>query len=102
MWSFIARTNLHGFWRAWLSTTADRLAFLERLARSRYPGDPAWTWSDVEREIRNRIRDQGLIPAYCHQARLVAQHAVHDHTVADVLDLPAPMQPRCASQLGLL
>ncbi|GBR41535.1 hypothetical protein AA3266_2813 [Gluconobacter kondonii NBRC 3266] len=27
-------------------------------------GDPAWTWSDVERDIRNRIIGSGLIDAY--------------------------------------
>ncbi|KXV23187.1 hypothetical protein [Gluconobacter oxydans] len=64
MFGHIAHYDIHGFWGAQFSTTQARLGFLRGIVLYGCYGDPAWTWSDVERDIRNRIIGSGLIDAY--------------------------------------
>ncbi|MBB2157359.1 hypothetical protein HLH33_13730 [Gluconacetobacter diazotrophicus] len=64
MFGFIACYDLHGFWDTHLATTSDRAAFLEQIEKYPCWGQPAFTWSDVERRIGGRIRDAGLVAAY--------------------------------------
>ena len=64
MFGHIAHYDIHGFWGAQFSTTQARLGFLRGIVLYGCYGDPAWTWSDVERDIRNRIIGSGLIEAY--------------------------------------
>ncbi|MBB2158111.1 hypothetical protein HLH33_17720 [Gluconacetobacter diazotrophicus] len=113
MFGFIACNNLHGFWQTHLATTASRTAFLGQIEQHPCWGQSDWTWSDVERQIANRLRDSHLVGAYRAEekkemlraerdqlARLLAKHG----RPADVMPpaLQAAPQVQGPSQLGLL
>ncbi len=64
----IAHFSREGFYAVWFSTPERQLDWLVYAeAGGEYgllpDGDPACTWSDVERQLRTFIRDRRLIPA---------------------------------------
>ncbi|MBB2199897.1 hypothetical protein HLH44_21165 [Gluconacetobacter sp. 1c LMG 22058] len=97
MFGFIAQHDIHGFWQVHFASTAGRIAFLEQIARYPCWGQPTAVWSDVEREIRSRVLESGLIAAYRAQerqeaacaereelARLLAKHGARPHGDRDL------------------
>ena len=48
----IAHTSIIGFYDAWFSGPVKRLAFLKRHRDGEIYGDPAHTWSDVQKALR--------------------------------------------------
>jgi hypothetical protein len=50
--SHIAHYNRGGFWDMFFTTTADKVRFLEQTLQHFCYGDPAWTYSDVERALQ--------------------------------------------------
>ena len=60
MFGFIAHYNVHGFWDARFGSDEAILETLEQMRDWSMGGDPAWTWSDVEKEIQAFIRTEGL------------------------------------------
>jgi hypothetical protein len=60
----IAHYNRGGFWAEFFTTTADKLRFLEMTLSHPCYGDPAWTYSDVERALQEWLRACGLPDLY--------------------------------------
>lgn len=59
-----AHYDRHGFYSEWFSTHKLRYAFLEHLLAWPCWGDPAFTFSDVERAIQLFLRNSTLIERY--------------------------------------
>ena len=57
----IAHYDVHGFWAEYFTSTADKLRFLEELTAHPCWGDPAFTFSDLERAVIARLRSAGLV-----------------------------------------
>ena len=53
----IAHYNRAGFWEVFFTTTADKVRFLEQTLQHPCYGDPAWTYSDVERALQQWLHD---------------------------------------------
>lgn len=111
MFGFIAHYDRHGFWHTHFASTAGRVAFLEQIAGYPCWGQPTAVWSDVEREIRARIVESGLIAAYRAQERqetagaereqlahLLAKYGGPPHGELPAVAIPA----QHVSQLALL
>ncbi|MEO6966691.1 MAG: hypothetical protein ABI076_12485 [Acidobacteriaceae bacterium] len=62
--SHIANYNLEGFYGVWFADDESRLNFLHHTLRFPCYGDPAYTYSDVEREIQCHIRTTSLVRQY--------------------------------------
>lgn len=52
----IAHYNKAGFYDQWFSTADRRIEFIENVRRSSIYGDPAWTYSDVEKVLQGWVR----------------------------------------------
>ena len=70
--SNIAEYNIHGFWNTWFTTTADQIEFLQNIAKYPCWGDPEFTYSDVERVVRERVKNSGVI---AWKERLLAEES---------------------------
>ena len=57
----IAHYSKSGFYEEFFCNAADQLRFLEAIAKWPCHGDPAWTFSDVERAIQNEVARQHLV-----------------------------------------
>lgn len=57
----IAHYDQHGFWAEYFTSTTDKLRFLEALTAHPCWGDPAFTFSDLERAVIARLRAAGLV-----------------------------------------
>ena len=60
----IAHYDQGGFYSTWFTCNRDKLAFLQRTAEYDCCGDPAYTFSDVERVLAAWVRDTRLISLY--------------------------------------
>lgn len=60
----IAHYNRGGFWAEFFTTTADKVTFLEQTLQHPCYGDPAWTYSDVERALQGWLRADGMLDRY--------------------------------------
>ena len=60
----IAHHDLHGFYGTWFATPGDQARFLDHLLRSPCFGDPAYTFSDVERHLQIEIRRRNYVALY--------------------------------------
>ncbi|MDT8350950.1 hypothetical protein [Roseomonas mucosa] len=57
----IAHYDVHGFWTEYFTSTTDKLRFLKELTAHPCWGDPAFTFSDLERAVIARLRSAGLV-----------------------------------------
>lgn len=57
----IAHYNRHGLWSEFFTHRATKIAFLEQTITHPCWGDPAWTYSDVERMTRARLKQSGIL-----------------------------------------
>ncbi len=60
----IAHYNRAGFWETFFTSTADMVRFLEHTLQHPCYGDPAWTYSDVERALQAWLRADGTLERY--------------------------------------
>lgn len=60
----IAHYNRGGFYGVWFSTTENKVHFLERTLKSGKYGDPAYTYSDVEKVLAAWVEESGLFEKY--------------------------------------
>lgn len=60
----IAHYNIHGFYETWFTCDKDRLGFLENTLSWPCWGDPAFTFSDVERAIKQQVRARNYLALY--------------------------------------
>ena len=67
----IAHYNRGGFWETFFTSTADKVRFLEIAIRWSWGGDPAWTYGDVERVLREWLQVDGTLERY--RQRLAAE-----------------------------
>ena len=81
----IAHYNLRGFYSTWFVDDAARLSFLRHTLAFACYGDPAYTFSDVERAIRAELRRRPLVEQF--EARVVA--AVRAREIAQLERLQA-------------
>lgn len=73
---YIAFYDLDGFWTEFFSTPAGKVEFIEQALAWPCYGEPATTWSDVEREIIRRLRRTELLGIY--RQRLCAEQDAAD------------------------
>ena len=71
MFGHIAHYNRGGFWDTFFTTTADTVRFLEQTLQHPCYGDPAWTYSDVERALQDWLRTDATLDRY--RQRLVEE-----------------------------
>ena len=60
----IANYNRAGFWATFFTTTADKVQCLEQTLQHPCYGDPAWTYSDVERALQGWLKADGTVDRY--------------------------------------
>lgn len=60
----IAHYNIHGFYETWFTCDKDRLEFLKQTLQWPCWGDPAYTYSDVERAIKTQVRARNYLALY--------------------------------------
>jgi hypothetical protein len=60
----IAHTNLEGFYGAFFERDFDKVVFLEQTLNWPHFGDPTFTFSDVERAIKRRLRAAKVIDIF--------------------------------------
>lgn len=60
----IAHYDRRGFWCEFFTTTADKVQFLEQTLAYPCYGDPAWTYSDVEKALRAWLRASDILAQY--------------------------------------
>ena len=95
-----AHHNVFGFYETWFADDRAKLSFLVHTLRFPCYGDPAFTYSDVEREIQREIRRTTLVSDYQRrveaatrnrelaelerlQAKYLGQAAVHPPLAVD-------------------
>ena len=74
----IAHFNINGFYGVHFASDGARLDWLRLVANAPAFGDPAYTYSDVERALAAWVKDSGLIPGYVERiaaARETAERA---------------------------
>lgn len=60
----IAHFNRHGFYETFFSSTAGKVRFLRQTLRHPCWGDPAFTYSDVERVLQAWLHQNGVLDRY--------------------------------------
>ena len=60
----IAHYNRDGFWNEFFTATADKVRFLQQTMQWPCYGDPAWTYSDVERALQAWLRSDETLERY--------------------------------------
>ena len=119
----IAHYDFDGFWSYFFSTTAGRIEFLEQTLEYGCYGSPAFTFCDVEKVLKRRVAESGLLAAYrtaraaeirtaemATLQRLQAKYAplvsapvpTSEAPALSVLPLPVPAPAAKPVQLGLL
>ena len=84
--SHIAHYNRGGFWETFFTTTADKVQFLKMSVQYPCHGDPAWTYSDVERALQTWLKAEGTLEQY--------QQRLADEIEATELALLARLQAK--------
>jgi hypothetical protein len=69
----IAHYNQGGFWETFFTSDQDKLDFLTQTISQGGYGDPHWTYSDVERVLRQWVFDTGLIDTYQQKANATVE-----------------------------
>lgn len=88
MFMHIAHYNRHGFYETWCETSEKRLAMLRHHVEYPSVGDPAWTWSDVERELQIWLAESGILRAYEFEAQTERRHHLTASASAALTELP--------------
>jgi hypothetical protein len=71
----IAHTSKAGFYDEFFRSAEDQLRFLDQVVKWPCHGDPAWTFSDVERAIQKEVARQHLVEIQELRVDASAQHA---------------------------
>jgi hypothetical protein len=67
----IAHFNRHGFYETFFASTAGKVRFLRQTLRHSCWGDPAFTYSDVERALQSWLWQNGVLD--CYERRLAEE-----------------------------
>lgn len=68
-----------GFFETFFSTTEGKVHFLRMTLAHPCYGDPAWTYSDVERALQSWLRENDVLAKY--EARLIAETEAAERAV---------------------
>ncbi len=68
----IAHFNQHGFFETFFTSTEDKVKFLRQTVRHTCYGDPAWTYSDVEKALKKWVMENAVL--FKHENRLADEH----------------------------
>ena len=60
----IAHFNQRGFFEEFFSTTEGKVRFLRQTLDWSCPGDPAYTYSDIERALQSWLHQNGVLAQY--------------------------------------
>jgi hypothetical protein len=60
----IAHYDIHSFYETWFTSDKDRLEFLKNASKWPCYGDPKFTFSDVERALRQQIHSRNYLALY--------------------------------------
>ena len=60
----IAHFNQHGFFDTFSTTTEGKVRFLRQTLAHPCWGDPAWSYSDVERALQTWLQENGVLSQY--------------------------------------
>jgi len=74
----IAHFNRQGFFETFFTTTADKVRFLRMTLAHPCFGDPAFTYSDVERALQSWLLERGLLAK--HEQRLADETEAGERT----------------------
>lgn len=77
--SMIAHFNQHGFFETFFTTTEGKVRFLRMTLAHPCYGDPAWTYSDVERAFHGWLRENDVLAQY--ENRLAAETEANERAV---------------------
>ena len=77
--SHIAHFNQHGFFETFFTTTENKVRFLRMTLAHPCYGDPAWTYSDVERALQTWLRENDVLAKY--KTRLAAETEAAERAV---------------------
>ena len=72
---FIAHFDAANYWAEYFTRTEDKTRFLEQIVTFPCYGDPEYTFSDVEKAVKSRVRHMGFHDYYVDLARTVAEAA---------------------------
>jgi hypothetical protein len=85
----IAHFNRQGFFETFFTTTADKVRFLRMTLAHPCFGDPAFTYSDVERALQGWLRESAILAKY--EQRLADEMEAGER--ADLARLKAKYEP---------
>jgi hypothetical protein len=85
----IAHFNQHGFYETFFGTTQDKVRFLRVTLQHPCYGDPAWTFSDVEKALQAWLRENDVLAKY--ENRLAQEQEADERAV--LARLQAKYQP---------
>lgn len=88
MFMHIAHYNRHGFYEVWCSSPEKRFELLRHHLTFAPVGDPAWTWSDVERELQIWLAESGILRAYEFEAQTERRRTLIVTAGAVLTELP--------------
>jgi hypothetical protein len=74
----IAHYNADGFYNTWFATTEDQQRFIDHWRNEPVFGDPAYTFSDVERELQSWIQQNEQKIASIIEDNAKVEQAAHD------------------------
>jgi hypothetical protein len=72
----IAHFNQHGFYETFFTTAEGKVRFLRMTLAHPCYGDPAWTYSDVERALQTWLEENGVLSQY--EQRLAEEQEVEE------------------------
>lgn len=75
----IAHFNQGGFFETFFTTTEGKVRFLSMTLAHPCYGDPAWTYSDVERALQTWLREHDVLARY--EARLTEETEADERAV---------------------
>ena len=69
----IAHFDQDGFYATFFKSLSGKIHFLQQTVEWNMGGDPAYTYSDVERALKAWVLEVGLIRAYCAKQEAVIE-----------------------------
>jgi hypothetical protein len=87
----IAHFNQHGFYETFFNTTEGKVRFLRMTLQHPCYGDPAWTYSDVERALQSWLRENDVLAKY--ENRLAQEQEAEERAVLARLQAKYSNQP---------
>jgi hypothetical protein len=72
---FIAHYDHANYWAEYFTRSEDKARFLDQIASFPCYGDPEYTFSDVEKAVKSRVRHMGFVDYYADLAKAETEQA---------------------------